>query len=138
MKTRRIFPELPLVSYRCDRNLRDILVHSVYGSTSSSYAGSSPCRCPRYQTCKYITPQTVLYKVSRRGSFRERSACQSENVVYCISCRRCTCIYIGETGRRLRKRLSGHLRSIRNRFPRQCKGNNMRRKQRESVLFNFL
>ena len=27
--TRRIYPELPLVSYRCDRNLKDYLVHSA-------------------------------------------------------------------------------------------------------------
>ena len=32
-ETCRIFPELPLVSYRRDRNLSDILVHSVQNSS---------------------------------------------------------------------------------------------------------
>ena len=50
----------------------------------------------------------LLYKVERQGSFRERFAYQSENVVHCIICHRCTCIYIGETSRRLRRRVSGN------------------------------
>ena len=37
-----------------------------------------------------------------------------ENLVYCISCRRCSHIYIGETGRSLRSRIGEHLRSVRN------------------------
>ena len=53
-ETRAIFPTLPLVSYRRDRNLRDILVHSADGSPSD--VGTLPCRRPRCQTCKYITP----------------------------------------------------------------------------------
>ena len=109
---RRIFPELPLVSYRRDRNLRDILVHSVQVSTSSSDAGSSPCRHPRCQTCKYITPQPVLQGPKSSYTIRDRFTCQSENVVHCITCRRCTCIYTAETGRLLRKRFREHLRSI--------------------------
>ena len=38
--TRTIFPELPLVSYRRDRNLRDYLVHSA--ERSDSDAGTLP------------------------------------------------------------------------------------------------
>ena len=71
--------------------------------------------------------------------------------------RRCTNMYIGETGRRVRERFSEHLRSIRNRSPRllvaehfnsanhtiddirvcgvkQCRGSNTSRKRREMQL----
>ena len=92
-ETRAIFPTPPLVSYRRDRNLRDILVHSADGSPSD--VGTLPCRRPRYQTCKYITPQTVIQGPKKSYTIRVHSICQSENVVYCIICRRCTCIYIG-------------------------------------------
>ena len=84
-------------------------------------------------------------------------ACQSENVVYCITCRRCTSMYIGETGRRLRERFGELLRSIRNRSPglpvaehfnsanhtiddirdcgvKQCSGSNTSRKRQEMQL----
>ena len=53
-ETRTIFPTPPLVSYRGDRNLRDIPEHSADGSPSD--VGTLPCHRPRCQTCKYITP----------------------------------------------------------------------------------
>ena len=156
-EARRIFPEPPLVSYRRERNLGDILVHSADASPSLTDAGSLPCRRPRCQTCKHITPQTFLQGPKSAHNIRDHFTCQSENVVYCISCRRCNCLYIGETGRRLRERFSEHLRSIRNRsrgFPvaehfnsashslddimvcglKQCSGSNISRKQHEMRL----
>ena len=132
-------------------------MHSVQGSASSSAAGSSSCCHPPCQTCKYITPQTVIQGPQSSFTIHDRFTCQSENVVYSITCRRCTSIYIGETGRRLRERFSEHLRSIRKRstgFPagdhfnsdahslddimvcgmKQCNSNNTRRKQQEMRL----
>ena len=152
-----IFPEPPLVSYRRNRNLRDILVHSTDGPTTPSAAGSIPCRRPLCQTCQYITSQTVLHGPKSAHTIRDCFNCQSENVVYCITCRRCTSMYIGETGRRIRERFSEHLRSIRNRTPglpvaeqfnstshsidnimvcgvKQCTGNNLHRKRQEMKL----
>ena len=111
----RIFPEAPLVSYQRERNLGDILVHSAEASPSLTDAGSLPCRRPRCQTCKHITPQTSLKGPKSTHNIRDHFTCQSENVVYCISCHRCNCLYIGETGRRLRECFSEHLYSIRNR-----------------------
>ena len=156
-ETRGIFPEPPLVSYRRDKNLRDFLVHSTSGSQRPLDAGSFPCRRPRCQTCQYITSQTVLHGPKRSHTIQNRFTCQSENVVYCITCRRCTTMYIGETGRRLRERFGEHLRSIRNRSPvlpvaehfnsanhtideirvcgvKQCSGSNTSRKRREMQL----
>ena len=45
-------------------------------------------------------------------TIREHFTCKSSNVVYCISCRRCPVLYIGETGRMLRERTGEHLRAI--------------------------
>ena len=156
-ETRGIFPEPPLVSCRRDKNLRDFLVHSTSGSQRPLDAGSFPCRRPRCQTCQYITSPTVLHGPKRSHTIQNRFTCQSENVVYCITCRRCTSMYIGETGRRLRERFGEHLRSIRNRSPglpvaehfssanhtiddirvcgvKQCSGSNTSRKRREMQL----
>ena len=49
--TRTIYPELPLVSYRRDRNLRDYLVHSA--ERTDSDAGTFACRHPRCLTCQH-------------------------------------------------------------------------------------
>ena len=76
---------------------------------------------------------------------------------YCISCRRCSHLYIGETGRSLRSRFGEHLRSIRKNTPgfpvaqhfnstghsitdvqvrgmRLCSGTKIQRKQQEMRL----
>ena len=87
--------------------------------------------------------------------------CKSENVVYCISCRRCPQLYIGETGRALHERFGEHLRSIQKNtggFPvaehfnspghslsdiavrglRRCPGSSFRRKQLEmEIIFRL-
>ena len=44
-------------------------------------------------------------------------SCQTSGLVYCISCRRCPAVYIGETGRTLRQRFGEHLRSIEMNLP---------------------
>ena len=154
-ETRRIFTEVPLVSYRRDNNLRDVLVHS--SGYSHTDAGTYPCRRPRCLTCKYTTPRTNVQGPKSVYTIRDRFTCQSENVVYCIVCRRCSVLYIGETGRRLRERFSEHLRSIRNHSPgfpvaehfnsashsldditvcglKQCSGGDTSRKQQEMRL----
>ena len=99
---------------------------------------------------RYTRPQKHLH---HPRSF----TCTSENLVYCISCRRYTHIYIGETGRSLRSRIGEHLRSVRNNNPgfpvaqhfnsaghsitdvqvrgmRLCRGSNILRKQLEMRL----
>ena len=153
--TRTIYPELPLVSYRRDRNLRDYLVHSA--ERTDSDAGTFACRHPRCLTCQHTTSQTILQSPKRLYTIRDHFTCLSVNVVYSIICRRCGCLYIGETGRRLRERFGEHLRSIRNNSPgfpvaehfnsashslndimicglKRCSGDNTRRKKQEMRL----
>jgi len=86
-----IYPELPLVSYRRDRNLRDYLVHSA--ERTDSDAGTYACRHPRCFTCRHTTSQTILQSPKRLYTIRDCFTCQSENVVYSIICRRCGCLY---------------------------------------------
>jgi len=114
-ETRRIFSEFPLVSYRRYKNLRDVLVH--FFGHSHTDPGTYTCRRPRCLTCKYTTPRTNVQGPKSAYTIRNRFTCQSENVVYCIVCRHCSVLYIGETGTRLRERFSEDLRSIRNHSP---------------------
>ena len=101
--------------------------------------------------------QTILQSPKRVYTIRDRFTCQSEKVVYSIICLRCGCLYIGETGRRLRERITVHLRSVRNNSPgfpvaehfnsafhslddmmicglKRCSGDNTRRKKQEMRL----
>jgi len=90
-------------------------------------------------------------------TIRDHFTCTSENLVHCLSCRRCSHLYIGETGRSLRSRIGEHLRCKRNNTPgfpvaqhfnsaghsitdvqvrgmRLCQGSNILRKQLEMRL----
>ena len=113
--TRTIHPQLPLMSYRRDRNLRDYLIHSA--EKTDSDAGTFACRHSRCLTCRHTTSQTILQIPKRLYTIHHRFTCLSEHAVYSIIYRRCGCLYIGETGRRLRECFSEHLRSVRNNSP---------------------
>ena len=110
--TKEIFPLPPLTSYRRDQNIRDILVHTFMQSQSGSQAGTYPCGAPRCRTCAHVSATTIIEGPRHNITIREHFTCKSSNVIYCISCRRCPSLYIGETGRMLRERTGEHLRTI--------------------------
>ena len=60
--------------------------------------------------CTLQGPQCVI-------TIKDAFTCQSSGLVYAISCRRCSTVYIGETGRTLRERFGEHLRSIEKSLP---------------------
>ena len=152
--TRDIFPQPPVVVHKRDHS--DILVHST-DSSSTEQPGSHACQRPRCHTCEFITPLTEIQGPKSPFTIRDRFTCMSENLMYCISCHRCSHIYIGETGRSLWSRIGEHLPSVRNNTPgfsvaqhfnsaghsiadvqvrgiRLCRGSNLLRKQLEMRL----
>jgi len=156
LQTRDIFPRAPFVAYKRDLNIRNMLVRSTNNS-STEQPGSCACQRSRWNTCEYINPLTVIPGPKCTFTIREHFTCMSENLVYCISCRRCSHLYIGETSRSLRSRFGEHLRSIRKNTPgfpvaqhfnstchsitdvqvrgmRLCNGTNIQRKQQEMRL----
>ena len=112
-ETRAVFPQPPLVAYR----LRDILVHTLESSQSSFQAGTSPCLHARCCTCHYISSDTSVRGPQNSFVIKKAFSCQTSSLVYCISCRRCPALYIGETGRTLRQSFGEHLRSIEKNLP---------------------
>ena len=107
---------------------------------------------------RLIVTETEIRGPRCSFSIHGHFTCQTNNLVYCISCNRCpTILYIGETGRNLRSRFSEHLRSVRNNTPgfpvtqhfnsagysisdipirglQLCHSTNLQRKQREMKL----
>ncbi|KAI8781018.1 E3 ubiquitin-protein ligase XIAP X8 [Biomphalaria glabrata] len=111
--TRDVFSSPPLVVFRRDQNLQDILVHTKLHNISSE-PGTWPCKRRNCQTCKHTlaTPTVTCPKMTIKisGKFN----CNSRGVIYAIICSRCQMVYIGNTGRTLKTRLQEHLRDIRN------------------------
>ena len=109
--TSLIFPRPPMVAFRRDDNLRTSLVHTAE-KQAATRAGTYPCQHPRCRTCGHISSETDLLGPKDRLTIKESFTCLSSGLIYCISCRRCPAIYIGETGRTLRERFDEHLRNI--------------------------
>ena len=57
-ETRKVFQQPPLVTYRRDSNLRDILVRTSDSNQLSSHAGTSSCSHARCRTCQHVSSDT--------------------------------------------------------------------------------
>ena len=114
--TSLIFPQPPMVAFRCDDNLQTSLVHTTE-KQAATLAGTYPCQHPRCRTCGHISSETDLLGPKDRFTIKGSFTCLFSGVIYCIFCCRCPAIYIGETGCTLRERFGEHLRSINKNVP---------------------
>ncbi|XP_072171920.1 uncharacterized protein [Diadema setosum] len=117
--TRKIFKDPPLVAYKKDRSLRDLLVHTGLKVQAQSEAdlgcGTQPCGRRRCNTCSHVDGAAHIKGPKYTWVVRDRFTCTVENVIYAITCTACHKIYmyIGQTKRRLADRATEHLRSVR-------------------------
>ena len=112
----QIFDVKPLVAYRRDRNLRDILVRAALPSRPPRRnPGTFPCLKADCITCPFLSPDTVIKGPRASFTVRRSFNCQSHNVVYAVLCTHCDKIYVGETFRSFRVRTTEHLADVRHR-----------------------
>ena len=95
----RIFSQPPLISFKRDKNIGNLLVRSAF--QTSNQAGTFKCACARCKTCPFICNVEKLSGPKRSIKIADHFTCTSTNVIYCITCTLCKKLYIGETGRRL-------------------------------------
>ena len=98
---RRVFPELPMVTYRRAKSLGDILVRARV-PREKSYVGCRGCNGRSdYEVCNVIVPDTHFTSKSTGRTFEIRGGpfhCNSKNVVYLLECKTCSIQYVGSTG----------------------------------------
>ena len=95
---REIFPCPPLIAYKRDVNLRDYLVRAaVPRDIPSLPPGTSPCGTKNCKTCDFIDTSNTI--TGPKGTFKIKAPynCQTENLVYVITCTLCLKKYTGET-----------------------------------------
>jgi hypothetical protein len=107
----QIYDKPPLIAYKRDRNLRDMLIHSSL-RPGPTITGTVPCAKPKCKACPFITTVTCLQGPKGSFSVRRSFTCQNTNVVYALRCETCNAIYIGETYRSFEVRLAEHLADI--------------------------
>ena len=94
-----------------------MLVHATVGSQSADPAGTVPCNHPRCRTCQHVSSSLTVNGPNCTINIKEHFSCHSSNLVYCILCRHCPDLYIGEVDRTLRERFGEHLRSMEKKSP---------------------
>ena len=109
---KEVFPLPPLVAYRRPQNIKDKIIRSKIPSTQTRpkriLAGMSRCNnCP---ICPFVKEgKSVKSSASNYTAEINRSVnCQTKNVLYCITCTKCTVQYVGESERSLQERFSEH------------------------------
>ena len=110
----QIFNEPPLIAYRRDRNLNDILVHGKHNRIFKS-RGEESDSCPdkKCTICPIMVRGEEATKL-RKKPVDPRNNCKTTNVVYGLYCEVCkSIVYVGETERTVGERMKEHLADIR-------------------------
>ena len=104
-----IFKAPPILAYRRDKNLSDILVHT---KTNAALKTNEPCKC---DTCQCIYKEEIRDTSGKRHYYTATDiTCNTNNIIYCLICKRCKkTVYVGETKRSIKERLYEHQRDIR-------------------------
>ena len=108
---RRLFSELPLVTFRRAKSLSDMLVRAIVPNTKN-VNGSRGCRgrsdCG---LCDLISECNVFTNMPKTRSFEIRCGplhCNSTFVVYLLECKKCNMQYIGSTITKMRLRVNNY------------------------------
>ena len=107
------FSLITLISFRCNKNIRDNLVRNTLRQNLPAPAGTFSCSRARCYTCSFLNSATSISRPKSNFVIWRNFTCTSSNIIYCISCMKCCKLYIGETGRRLSDRFAEHLRPVR-------------------------
>ena len=106
---KEVFPLPPLVAYKRPPNIKDKLIRSKVPPQTSLrpqrvIPGMTKCNnCP-IQTGKTVKSTANNFKTEINRPVN----CQTRNILYCITCDRCSQQYIGESERTLQDRFSEH------------------------------
>ena len=120
---KKTFPHPPVIAYKRNASLRDLLVHSELPENKPSDqqpSGIHKCNHPRCLTCSFLQEGQTSYQSYTFFTTKETRkitnyiSCHSKNLIYLIQCKKCHCQYIGETERQLNERFGEHRRSILN------------------------
>lgn len=118
-KMKKVFDKPPILAFRRDKNLKDILVHKKHNSMYFKQPNKcEPCgrNCA---ICPYVR-NTQFFGNYEGKTFGVKNCinCTTANVVYALFCKSCDCfIYVGETSDTLYQRHLLNLSLIRRQKP---------------------
>ena len=90
--TRHKFTSPPLLAYRRDTNLKQLLVRS---SLNLKPNGTHPCGQSPCCTCEHTNPSDAISGPRKTFHILHHFTCSSVCVIYSITCTKCSTLYIG-------------------------------------------
>jgi hypothetical protein len=113
-RLKKAFQEPPMLAFRRQQNLRDVLVHTESKGEDMVQDKNkvSKCHAPRCKCCQHVTESEEFEINGKKHTVRTGGDCKSENIIYGIQCKKCHNWYIGESGLKLHNRVNGHRASI--------------------------
>ncbi len=105
----------PMLAYKRPKNLKDYLISSKLEKTYKN-GSSTKCNRPRCSHCSFINENTSFNSMYTKETFNMRcdTNCATSNVIYLITCKKCSIQYIGQTSQQLSKRMNQHRSDIKN------------------------
>ena len=102
-----------MVAFKRPQNLRDMLVHSSMKAPLKP--GTFKCKKPKCTGCRHIDECTHFYDRHSGTKYPVQGHidCNSYNVIYLLTCKKCQLQYIGQTSNPLKTRIYQHIRDIR-------------------------
>ena len=116
--TRHIHDTGLQVGYRRPKNLRDLLVKSKLTPITEKSQPTKPanktCTNRKCRYCPLLNTdgQIVASVTGRKYRTKHNVTCNSNNLIYCITCRRCKKQYVGQTKNSLKQRFKGHFYQV--------------------------
>ena len=103
--------EVPMVAFRKPKSLSDYLVRARFTSgPKDEVKGTWKCNSNRCQICNFLCLGRVFQsnKTGKEFTINYNLNCNSKNVVYLITCKKCGIQYVGSTTTAFRTRFNNH------------------------------
>ena len=116
-KLKDFFPPNSIIaSFRRSKNLKELLAPSRHGSNTEveeavEVRGCFKCKRTRCDLCRNNFVESNSFRSSQTGKsykIRPKLSCDSKNVIYLASCKKCNLQYIGSTTTDFRVRFRNH------------------------------
>ena len=120
INTEGIFQTSTVFGYRRNKNLKDLLVHAKIQPTPPSEGVKQSRRTERLckaRNCRYcprLDHTGTIQNTTSGTNYKTRTniTCNSNNLIYCIKCKNCSKLYVGQTKNSIKERFKCHFYSI--------------------------
>ena len=97
-------------------NISSLLIHNFKMPVLINYHYSS-CKSPYCKICAFSCSYKYIFLNYFYFPILCNSSCISEKIIYIILCKSCNSVYVGQTGKSAKVRLSQHLNDIKRFIP---------------------